>query len=111
MISLHLIGGLGNQLFQIFNCMAYAIRFKEPFKIPVIKQDTASAEGHDRPTYWNTFLKRLMPFLIKDIKPDTLVFREKTFQFVYLKNKKKLVSFLFVKRTLTDSLERIIKIE
>jgi hypothetical protein len=81
MISLHLIGGLGNQLFQIFNCMAYAIRFKEPFKIPVIKQDTASAEGHDRPTYWNTFLKRLMPFLIKDIKPDTLVFREKTFHY------------------------------
>ena len=59
MITTHLMGGLGNQLFQIFNCIAYAIRHKEQFKLPLIKRDLKSAEGHDRPTYWNSFLNYL----------------------------------------------------
>ena len=79
MITTHLMGGLGNQLFQIFNCMAYAIRHKEQFKLPLIKNDMKSAEGALRPTYWDTFFKRLKPFLIKDIPKDILVYQEKTF--------------------------------
>ena len=82
MITTHLMGGLGNQLFQIFNCIAYAIRHKEQFKLPLIKRDMKSAEGALRPTYWDTFFKRLNPFLIKDIPKDILVYQEKTFHYM-----------------------------
>ena len=81
MITTHLMGGLGNQLFQIFNCIAYAIRHQEPFKLPIIKQDLKSAEGHDRPTYWNTFLKRLRPFLIDNIDKKLPTYQEPTFHY------------------------------
>ena len=84
MITTHLMGGLGNQLFQIFNCIAYAIRHKEQFKLPLIKRDMKSAEGTLRPTYWDTFFKRLTPFLIKDIPKDILVYQEKSFHYMVI---------------------------
>ena len=81
MITTHLMGGLGNQLFQIFNCIAYAIRHKEQFKLPLIKRDMKSAEGALRPTYWDSFLKRLQPFLIDDVDKKILTYQEPTFHY------------------------------
>lgn len=54
MISMYLKGGLGNQLFQIFTAIAYAIDHREKLVFPVYKADIV-----DRPTYWDTILKRL----------------------------------------------------
>ena len=59
MISIHLMGGLGNQLFQIFTLIAYGFREKVKFVLPFSDILTT---GVNRPTYWNSFLSRLLPF-------------------------------------------------
>jgi len=59
MISSHLMGGLGNQLFQIFTTIAYGI--KEKMKIVFPFSETLTT-GIERPTYWGSLLSRLKPF-------------------------------------------------
>jgi hypothetical protein len=64
MISILLQGGLGNQLFQLFTAISYALDQKEKIVIPTEKID-----GHNRPTYWTTLLKRLKESVEKvDVK-------------------------------------------
>jgi hypothetical protein len=53
------MGGLGNQLFQIFTTIAYGIKEKVKFVFPYAETLTT---GIERPTYWNSFLSRLIPF-------------------------------------------------
>ena len=54
MLTCHLMGGLGNQLFQIFAAISYAIRSKNEFYfLNVYRLDSK------RHTYWNTFLSNL----------------------------------------------------
>lgn len=63
MISCHLVGGLGNQLFQIFAIIAYSMQTKNPFVFPYSKMnDKVSSKDTDRPTYWNTFLSSLSKY-------------------------------------------------
>jgi hypothetical protein len=57
MITIHLKGGLGNQLFQIFATIAYALEHGHNFVFPY--SDKLEA-GMVRPTYWNNFLKNLL---------------------------------------------------
>ena len=59
MITIDLMGGLGNQLFQIFATIAYALNHKHKF---VFTHDEILTVGVHRPTYWNHFLKRLAMF-------------------------------------------------
>ena len=54
MISVLLQGGLGNQLFQLFTAIAYALEQKEKLVISSEKGDELF-----RPTYWTTLLKKL----------------------------------------------------
>jgi hypothetical protein len=63
------MGGLGNQLFQIFTTISYAIKSKNKFFFANI--DTLGGKGKTtlRHTYWNTFLSSLQPFL-KDHFPN-----------------------------------------
>tara|TARA_Y100000768_G_scaffold387917_1_gene380971 strand:- start:4292 stop:5110 length:819 start_codon:yes stop_codon:yes gene_type:complete len=58
MLSIILMGGLGNQLFQIFTAIAYSMRYKTEIKLPINKPDITT-----RPHYWNTFLRNLKPIL------------------------------------------------
>jgi hypothetical protein len=53
------MGGLGNQLFQIFTTISYAIKHKQMFKFEYSDLLTI---GVTRPTYWNSFLSKLKPF-------------------------------------------------
>jgi hypothetical protein len=53
------MGGLGNQLFQIFNTISYAIDNKIKFIFPY---SLSLADGIERPTYWNSFLESLNIF-------------------------------------------------
>ena len=57
-VSCQLMGGLGNQLFQIFTTMAYGIRNRRKFIFPY--SETLNV-GISRNTYWDTFLSMLKP--------------------------------------------------
>lgn len=60
MISCKLMGGLGNQLFQIFTVIACALKNNTSF---AFTDETTLAGGSTaRFTYWTTFLKSLKPF-------------------------------------------------
>jgi hypothetical protein len=58
-ISCYLMGGLGNQLFQIFTTFAYGLRHNREVVLPYTDVLTT---GILRPTYWNTFLKPLKDY-------------------------------------------------
>ena len=90
MISIKLMGGLGNQLFMIFTTLAYGIENKVRFILPQNKPDKTSTNGDARPTYWHNFLKRLTPFL--QLKPEVQnIYSEKGHHYTkipeYIKNK------------------------
>lgn len=59
MITCRIMGGLGNQLFQIFATIAYAIKNKHQFIFPY---EINLKGATPRYTYWNTFLSRLKLF-------------------------------------------------
>lgn len=65
MIYIDLMGGLGNQLFQIFCIISYSFTYKVPFKIKATKMDNFSPLDNvsRRPTYWDNFLNSLNIFL------------------------------------------------
>ena len=55
-VSCFLMGGLGNQLFQIFTTFAYCLRFDKKMVLPYSKILTV---GINRNTYWESFLYNL----------------------------------------------------
>lgn len=75
MLSCHLMGGLGNQLFQIFAAISYALRTENGFVFLNVGQLDAK-----RHTYWETFLSALKPFLRDTLNLSTTL-REKNFRF------------------------------
>jgi hypothetical protein len=63
-VVLRLKGGLGNQLFQIFTTIAYALEYNLPFVFLNQFQLNSGNDGATiRYSYWNTFLQSLRPFL------------------------------------------------
>ena len=50
-VTSNIMGGFGNQLFQIFTTIAYATRYDKPFLFPYVVQLDAK-----RHSYWSTFL-------------------------------------------------------
>lgn len=83
MIYIEIMGGLGNQLFQIFTGISYSINYRVPFKIKYNKEDMVSPlDGTSkRPTYWDNFLKSISNFTYSQM-PFLPVFRERQ-QFKY----------------------------
>ena len=80
MITCNLMGGLGNQLFQIFTTIAYAIKSKNKFVF--LNVDKLGIHPSTiRPTYWNTFLSNLKPFLIQEFPQPVHIIREKEFSY------------------------------
>ena len=81
MITCDLRGGLGNQIFQIFATLSYAIKSKNEFKF--LNIDTLGTGGSItiRYTFWNTFFSRLKPFLIQTYPQPIHVIREEDFTF------------------------------
>ena len=68
MIYIEIMGGLGNQLFQIFCGIAYSLENIIPFKISATKDDLVSPldKISKRPTYWANFLSNLSAFTYQD---------------------------------------------
>lgn len=80
MITCNLMGGLGNQLFQIFATIVYAIKSKNKFQF--LNVETLGIPPTTiRPTYWNSFLSNLKTFLIEELPQPIHVIREKDFTF------------------------------
>ena len=79
MITCNLMGGLGNQLFQIFTTISYSIISKNAFKFLNIEILGGGATTI-RNTYWKTFFHKLKPFLIPKF-PHFEVIREKGFTY------------------------------
>lgn len=62
MITINIMGGLGNQLFQIFTAIATALRNQDKFFF--LKYDTLGGNpGHERHTYWDTLFNGLSNYL------------------------------------------------
>ena len=57
------MGGLGNQLFQIFATISTAIDYKQEYMFEESKDDKDS-HGFARPTYWDTLMANLTPVLV-----------------------------------------------
>jgi len=79
MLTCNLMGGLGNQIFQIFATISYSIKSKNPFKFLNV-ETLGSGQSTVRNTYWNTFFFQLKKFLIEEL-PRVIVVREKEFAY------------------------------
>lgn len=79
MITCNLMGGLGNQLFQIFATIAYAIKSKNRFVFLGVNQ-LGSGSTTVRYTFWKTLLVKLNPFLVESL-PQMYTIREKGFPY------------------------------
>lgn len=69
MIAAELMGGLGNQLFQIFAVIAHGLRHGYSFGF---QRKDFLEYGTRRPTYWTNLLQELDPFLLDkltDLQP------------------------------------------
>ncbi len=65
-VSVNIMGGLGNQLFQVASAYAYAR------KEDGILQIYNKKENGNRPVYWDSILKRINPYLVEVID-DSLI--------------------------------------
>ena len=80
MITCNLMGGLGNQIFQIFATISYAINSKNRFQFLNLK---ALGVGSTtvRYTFWETFFSNMKPFLISELPQPIHVIRENEFPY------------------------------
>ena len=58
-VSCYLMGGLGNQLFQIFSTISYGLDYQRSIIFPYTNNLTT---GITRPTYWHSFLSSIISF-------------------------------------------------
>jgi hypothetical protein len=82
MITCNLVGGLGNQLFQIYTTIAYSFDNNSRFFFSNIRELKSSVT--DRHTYWDAFLSKLKPYLLDNAlinKDNIILVREKGFTY------------------------------
>ena len=80
MITCNLMGGLGNQIFQIFATISYAIKSRNKFQFLNL---TTLGGGSTtiRNTFWETFFSNMKPFLISELPQPIHVIRENGFPY------------------------------
>ena len=79
MITCNLMGGLGNQIFQIFATISYAMKSHNWFKFTNART-LGTGNATIRNTYWDTFFVKLKHFTTNQF-PQMHVIREKDFTF------------------------------
>ena len=79
MITCNLMGGLGNQLFQIFATMAYAMQYKNKYYF-LDAEKLGGGSTIVRPTYWKSLLSGLSDRL-KSGFPQLAQIKEKGFSY------------------------------
>lgn len=84
MITTHLMGGLGNQMFQLFCGIATSLRNDRPFVLT--SKYLKNFNGRkDRPTYWDTMfsgLSRHIKYVVN--LPDIYQIREQSFTYALI---------------------------
>lgn len=80
MITCNIMGGLGNQLFQIFTTISYAIQTRNVFYFYESEFIGGVGSTNKRDTYWDNFLFKLKPFLRKEF-PSLKIIQETDFTF------------------------------
>ena len=82
MISCQLLGGLGNQLFQIFTTIAYCLKYNYS---PIFLNSDSTKGITFRKTYWDTFLYKLKNMeMLKNEIPEMNILKEPYFAFCEL---------------------------
>ncbi len=76
MITTNIMGGLGNQLFQIFNVINYSFTHKVPFFF-----ENKISTTKDRPFYWDNLLLSLRPFLKNMNSVNMPIYKEAGFHY------------------------------
>ena len=66
MITTNIMGGLGNQMFQIFNAISYAIDNNTSFVFPNNEVLYAGENTTLRHAYWNSLFHLLKPYLLNE---------------------------------------------
>ena len=76
MLTIEIMGGLGNQIFQIFAVIAYSLTNKIPFYF-----EKKNATRSDRPFYWDNFFLSLKPFLRETYETNLPIYREQSYHY------------------------------
>ena len=80
MLTVELMGGLGNQLFQIITLMAYSKKCNQPFILKRVK--SLPGQYVTRDVYWDTIFKRLNDNLVDEtISNNYQMIRERGFHY------------------------------
>ena len=80
MLTCTLMGGLGNQLFQIFATISYAIKGHVQFAFLNVESLGGGEGTTKRHTYWNSLFHKLSPFLRNNF-PQLKYVKENGFQY------------------------------
>ena len=86
MLTCNLMGGLGNQLFQIFTVISYAIKYKIMFRFLNVEELGGVGSTTKRKTYWKNFLFKLSGFLIEKYPNFDVIYREQGFEYTEIRN-------------------------
>jgi len=81
MLTCNLMGGLGNQLFQIFTVISYALEQKKKFGFLNVKE-LGGGDTTKRYTYWDSFFSKLDNFLMEESPIIHNIYREKSFEYL-----------------------------
>lgn len=76
MITIEIMGGLGNQLFQVFTLIAFSLNSRNAFYF----EDKNIYNGHRKIVYWSNFLQALEIF-VKPSYPVDYLIKEKNFHY------------------------------
>lgn len=86
MITINLMGGLGNQLFQIFTTISYALEYNQKFCFENCKKLGTEGSGNTiRYTFFDTFLYGLNEYLVEKSPVDNSYVKISESEFRYNK--------------------------
>ena len=74
------MGGLGNQIFQIFSTISYAIKSRNQFKFLNLSV-LGGGSTTIRYTFWESFFSTMKPFLISELPQNIHVIKENGFPY------------------------------
>ena len=86
MLSIELMGGLGNQLFQIFTIISYSLDNNIEYKIIEFKKDKVSPLDNKslRNTYWTNLFNNIYSNTIQKLSGNIYIYNEPPFKYTPL---------------------------